>query len=46
MQKNALKLDINFIQIKQIIVFGKIPYFFFTIPYFIIKQKQNMLWHL
>lgn len=44
MQKNALKLDINFIQIKQIIVFGKIPYFFFfTFPYFIIKQKPNML---
>lgn len=42
MHKNALKLDINFTQIKQIIVFGKIPSFF-TILYFIIKQKLYVM---
>ena len=45
MQKNSLRLGIHFMQMKQVVVFGRIPYFCY-IPYLIIKQKPGMLWHL
>lgn len=44
MQKNSLKLGIQFKQMKQVVILGKFS--FFLILYFVIKQKQNMLWHL